>query len=450
MSPLRIFVGILSALCIASTFLPIGANGQVGKTVAGWLPYWDENRALSVVKANSDLFSELSPFWYDVGSNGELVPLGKAENSTLVTYSKSSGKALIPLISNEFNPNLISSIINNPEIKQTHINSIVSKAVRMGYEGMELDYECLFASDKNAFSAFVKDLALALHAKGKKLVVTVQAKTNGNVSWNGAGALDYSQIGQYADKVRIMAYDYHWITSEPGSIAPANWVEQVVSYGVSVIPRSKIELGVPNYGYDWVGKKGKGITYSEAISTATRYGANIVYDNQNGPHYFYTVNGIEHEVWFEDTASISTLLNIASKFNLNGVAVWRLGGEDSSSYNALREVLNNGYVAPKNPVPETVPAISPVKTGNQDTTKVNGSVASLQEKKSTVPVSSQNGVTTPPQGQNTSSSTSIQNSSMPLENITSDKQSSENNFHPVGIIKFSSTNYYSNCHDMLR
>jgi spore germination protein len=306
------------------------------RSVAGWLPYWDQARAFSVVQNNADVFDEMSPFWYDLGSSGEVLPLSNSEDSTIISFAQNNGKKLIPLISNEFNATLLSNILNNPALVQTHINNIVNKTVTMGYTGIDLDYENVLTTDKVAFTSFVQQLATALHNKGKVLIVTVQAKTSSNVSWNGPGGEDYAAIGQAADKVRIMAYDYHWNTSSAGSIAPASWVDQVAAYAVTVIPANKIVLGVPNYGYDWVGTQGKGVTYEQAISTATSNGASIIQDAQNGPHYSYTLNGVSHEVWFEDANSIATLLEITNKYNLNGIAIWRLGGEDSQLYPVIR------------------------------------------------------------------------------------------------------------------
>lgn len=354
---------LLMILSLPLIFLGWSANNKadastISKSVSGWIAYWDQTRGFSVVQNNKDIFDEISPFWYDLGSTGELKPLWNSEDATIISWAKSNGVKIIPLISNEFDGNLVSSVINNSTVKQTHINNIVDKVVTMGYDGIEIDYENLLATDKDAFSAFIRDLATALHGKGKVLVVTVHPKTEPIGTWGGPKAQDYVTLGQAADKIRIMAYDYHWSGGTPGSIAPSTWVDQVLAYSVTAIPKSKVVLGVPNYGYDW-GTTGKGITYEQAMATANTYGALITQDPLNGPHYiYYDSTGVKHEVWFENTMSLNTKLDLVNKYDINGISIWRLGGEDATNYQAIRDKFPIIAPAPT-PIPEPTPAPAP-------------------------------------------------------------------------------------------
>lgn len=394
---------------------PVTAATTLTKSVAGWIPYWDQTRAMSVAQNNPDIFNELSPFWYDLGSSGELVPLANSEDSSIISYAQTNNKNLIPLISNEFNATLVSSIINNPTLAQTNITNIVNKVTSMGYTGIDIDYENILTTDKAAYSAFIQNLSAALHTRGKLLVVTLQAKTSSTANWNGPGGEDYVAIGQAADKIRVMAYDYHWNTSTAGSIAPASWVDQVVAYTVSAVPAAKVELGVPNYGYDWVGSQGKGITYSQAIATANTYGAVITEDAQNGPHYSYTVNGVSHEVWFEDATSFSTLLDIVNKYNINGIAIWRLGEEDPNNYTAIRAKFSSG----------TTSTSTSSTTSSTTTTTTTSSTASTTDTTSASTSGSvSSGSTTTTDSTSTATSTSTTTSSTPTSTTTTSSDTS--------------------------
>jgi len=210
---------------------------------------------------------------------------------------------------------------------------------RLNYDGIDINYENLFVRDKEVFVLFLQELKVVLAAIGKQLVVTVHAKPDDFGDWSGAAAHDYLGIGQAADVVRIMGYDLHWFGGEPGPIASADWIDRVLAYAVSTIPKNKIVLGVPTYGYDWPlgpGQQGKGVTYNYAISTASRFNAPIIEDAQQGPHFTYTANEVDHEVWFIDATFFATLLDLVNYYDINGIVIWYLGSEDPKIYDVIQ------------------------------------------------------------------------------------------------------------------
>lgn len=319
--------------------VPVG-KAKPTYSVAAWIPYWMQTLALQSVQNHSDVYDSLSPFWYELTATGDISNFTGAEDSALLALARTNRMTVIPLISNSYNSELISTVLNDPVRRQYHIHVIISKVTQMNYDGIEIDYENLNVRDKEIFVTFVRELKSALAAIRKQLIVTVHAKTDSNGMWSGAEAHDYVGIGQAADIVRVMGYDYHWSTSVPGSIAPADWVDAVLVYAISTIPKSKIVLGLPTYGYDWPqGRNGRGITYATAMATASRYNAPIIEDAQQGPHFSYTVNGVNHHVWFTDATSCSTLLDLVQKHTVHGICIWHPGDEDPKIYDAIRAKL---------------------------------------------------------------------------------------------------------------
>ncbi|MDD2234725.1 MAG: glycosyl hydrolase family 18 protein [Desulfitobacteriaceae bacterium] len=307
------------------------------RTVSSWIPYWVQTQAFQALQNQAELFSSISPFWYQLSESGDLLAFSGAEDSSLLALAAAHGIKVIPLISNEFNSQLASSVLNNPLIRQRHIQNILNKVSQMNYAGIEIDYENLLVSDREIFVVFLQELKRALAGLNKLLVVTIHAKTEPTGGWSGAEAHDYVGIGQNTDLVRIMGYDYHWRGGPPGSIAPAAWIDSVLAYAVSAIPRNKLELGVPAYGYDWPqDQQAAGVTYDEAIATANRYKASIITNAQLGPHFTYTANGVVHEVWFVDALSFSTLLDLVNKYEIQGICIWYLSAEDPEIYTAIR------------------------------------------------------------------------------------------------------------------
>ena len=58
-------------------------------------------------------------------------------------------------------------------------------------------------------------------------------------------------IGGIADSVLLMTYEWGYTYGPPMAVAPINHVRRVAEYGASVIDPEKIQMGIPNYGYDW-------------------------------------------------------------------------------------------------------------------------------------------------------------------------------------------------------
>jgi spore germination protein len=61
---------------------------------------------------------------------------------------------------------------------------------------------------------------------------------------------DYPVHGALVDHVIIMTYDGGYTFGPPMAVAPLNEVVKVLNYAVTAIPREKIFMGIPNYGYD--------------------------------------------------------------------------------------------------------------------------------------------------------------------------------------------------------
>lgn len=309
------------------------------RSVDGWIPFWLQSLAFRSVQNHPEILQTLSPFWYEVNASGEITKLNGAEDSTILSFARTHGIKMIPLITNGFSSELISSVLNDPNIRRTHLNNIIKLLNQMNYPGIDIDYENLFVKDKEVFVLFLQELKAALSPIGKQLIVDVHAKFDPVGDWSGSEAHDYVGIGQASDLVRIMGYEYHWQGGDPGPIAPADWIDRVLAYGVSTIPKNKIVLGLPTYGYDWPqGQVAKGVTYNYAISTSKRYNAPVIEDAQLGPHFTYitTPDGINHEVWFTDAASFATLLDLVNQYDIKGICIWYLGAEDPKIYDVIR------------------------------------------------------------------------------------------------------------------
>ena len=115
------------------------------------------------------------------------------------------------------------------------------------------------------------------------------------------------------------------------AVAPINMVRRVVEYALTEIPREKISLGIPNYGYDWplpfVRGETKATTVSnrEAVQIAIDHGVNIYFDETAmAPYFRYWQYGIQHEVWFEDVRSMKAKFDLIKEYGLTGAGYWQI------------------------------------------------------------------------------------------------------------------------------
>lgn len=316
--------------------------------VSAWLPNWEEEQAFQSFKDNSDTINTISPFWYHLNDDGTIAPPAEGENQAIIKFAKDNGITIIPTISNSFNGDRVSGIINDPEIKKQSIQNIVDLVRKFNYDGIDIDYEGLNSEDKDAFTAFVRDLRDALNKYDKKLTIAIQAKSYPDLLKYGDRGQDWKALSQYVDEFRIMTYDYGWKGSIPRPVAPYYWVEDVVKYAVDNVPREKIFVGVPFYGYGWSEGYFSSYTYSTINLILSKYGVDFQYDPATKTNKLYYVSEFDerdprlpHEVWFENHVSLQPKLELVEKYDLGGIAIWRLGNEDAANWMKIKQILKD-------------------------------------------------------------------------------------------------------------
>ena len=321
----------------AATDVALASSATGQRKVSAWLPWWDQDRGYASFVNNADLYRAVSPFWYEMRSATEIAPYPGAGDVTIVNGIRSRGVQVVPTISNDFDGARISRMLATATLRSTHVRALTALVESGGFDGIDIDYENLPATDRDRFSAFVSELASSLRARGKLLSVTVHPKTSEPGPWSGPQAQDYAAIGAAADRVRVMAYDYHWATSEAGAIAPVWWVDQVAAFAATRIAPGKLELAMPLYGYDWVGRSGEGLTWQGAKARMQTSGATRRWSSADAaPWFTYQSNGATHEAWYEDAESVAAKLPIVSRYGLAGATFWRLGGEDPAVWTRIR------------------------------------------------------------------------------------------------------------------
>ena len=302
-----------------------------------WAPYigFLEQKTLT---DNADTLAEVNFFWYELAGDGEI--RGSVQSEAGLKAAREAGLRVLPSILNGgFDRERVASIIHDDARRAHHIAAIVQLTLENNYDGIDIDYESLYPEDRDAFTLFIEELAAALHKEGKLLSTTVHPKTDEGGDW-GPKAQDWARLGAASDEFKIMIYDMHHGASEAGPIAPLDWADQVLAYGESRVDPAKIFMGVPFYGYDWVGSKGESIEWRQAMKRAKMYDVEIERDASSGEAYFVYDDG-RHTVYYNDAKTLQGRLSmmLARHPLIAGVSIWRLGGEDPENWRALRENL---------------------------------------------------------------------------------------------------------------
>lgn len=294
---------------------------------------------------NAKLLDEVAFFWYSFDATGKVVPSGKVDLKIKETAQKNGSKAYA-LVHNMnltgtvgFDANLAHRVLSNPAIRANLVTNLVNLTTKDGWDGISVDVEKTPPGDRNNFSAFVAELSKALKAKDKILNISIPAKFVDYPSDLWSGAYDYAAIGKSADQIILMTYDEHGLGTTQGPVASEGWVDRVIKYAVGKIAKEKIVMGLPVYSFDWGTNKPTMpdyLSYAQTVERAKKHGVEILTDpSAKVPQFSYTANGVRHEVYFENIASLRAKMDNALKHKLHGVTIWRLGMEDPAIWDQL-------------------------------------------------------------------------------------------------------------------
>ena len=275
----------------------------------------------------------LSLFSYQVLRDGKLkAPL----LDNFPTIASDNGNALVMVVTNleneGFSGDLARAILNNEGLQDTLFNSIAETARRVGFRDIHFDFENLKASDRNAYTSFLRRAKARFSKEGWQISIALAPKTSANPKGSWYEGHDYKAQGAVVDWVLIMSYEWGYSGGPAQAVSPIGPVRRVLTYAVSEIPSRKVMMGQNLYGYDWTlpfvkGSIAKAVSPQQAIALARQYKVEIKYDyTAQAPFFKYTdEDGQQHEVWFEDARSIQAKFNLVKELDLRGVSYWKLG-----------------------------------------------------------------------------------------------------------------------------
>ena len=393
----------------------IAAENQPRKIVSGWIPYYSVKTVMPFIKklptlptpaanspvtcetneysaediallnssylyTNKDLMKEVMPFWYTLKSPTVIRDDYSTANpswpiANTICLMRKSGLKLIPTITDGTDKLVLSGYLAKPELRTTIVKTIVDLVNKYSFDGIDLDFEGFAFVDGNTtwpktapnWVLFVKELSVALRAQQKLLSISAPYAFNPAEKQKGYYVYSWAEIASSIDRLRIMTYDYS--VAKPGPIGPISWTEKTLQYAISIMPASKVFIGLPGYGRDWItgvtgtcpatappglkaGAKAATFRMNYAAAKAAIDQAVPTFDVKSSEatySYQQTFNGltakgaatactVNRTVWYQNDRSYLERMNLVAKYRLGGSALWTLGMEDVAATTAMRNV----------------------------------------------------------------------------------------------------------------
>ena len=302
----------------------------------------------------------LKVFSYGFTLEGELIP-PMSDDAWMIERAQQWGTrpilTLTPLGEDgHFNNNLVSALVRSHELQQRIIWELGSTMQEKGFGGLDIDFEYVLADDREGFAAFVGLATRVMNLFGYPVTVALAPKTSAEQRGLLYEGIDYALLGAAANRAMLMTYEWGYSQGPPMAVAPINMVRRGVDYAVTAIPREKLSLGIPNYGYDWALPYERGVTRAktinnhQAVQLAIDFGVDIRFDETAmSPYFRYWQYGIQHEVWFEDVRSIKAKFDLIKEYELSGVGYWQLMSLFRANWLMLNEMF---YIEREWPVME--------------------------------------------------------------------------------------------------
>jgi spore germination protein YaaH len=250
---------------------------------------------------------------------------------------------VMPLVVNRgFDRSTVRLLLRDPRAQERAALYMAYLAKRDNFLGWQLDLENLDPADKLLYTRFVERVAVRLHRDGRLLSVAVvprfsdayPARVQEPFPTGEWGApYDFRALGRVADFLTLMTYNHHTSATPPGPVAGHAWVKAALDYAVRRVPPSKLLLGIPFYGRQWLtspqGTTSSSLGLKDVKPLLDKFRLEPQWDDGGRTAWFQVQDGdTQRTAWFDNTRSLREKLKLMQSYRLRGFAAWRLGVED--------------------------------------------------------------------------------------------------------------------------
>lgn len=314
-------------------WLPAVQPGRAAPpTRVGFYVPWDDASRISLTHHINELDWVVPALLTVTGKDHRLARIPDARFDRLI-QSRALRPAILPMVQNaqngEWDGAGAEQLLASPQLRAQLVTDLHAELKAQKAAGVVFDIENLSPVGLAHYLQLLREAHRAFATD--HLLVTVSVPVD-NMDW------DLRAFAQVADRLFLMTYDEHENASAPGPVASQSWFVRQMKSAIGKVGRDKAIIAIGNYGYDWTeGGTGAPVSVEEAWLIAHDSGAELHFDASTGnPRFDYQEGGNIHHVWMLDAASGWNQLRAVARENVAGVALWRLGMEDTSLWTALK------------------------------------------------------------------------------------------------------------------
>ena len=269
-------------------------------------------------------------------------------NFDYLKQMKNGGVEVMPLVHNDFDVEETSRFMHDAKKQKAFISQIAALAEVYGLYGYNMDFENMDPKDKELYTAFMGNLALPLHAAGKKLTVDITVYNAGSPYWSLC--YDREKLADFCDYEIVMGYDETpRISDSAGSVSSFGWLEQNIKKLATMVPEEKLILGLPFYTRIYSGNRGhvksRVLTMKNEESLVQKIHGHPVWDEKARQYVLsWKEGGIPSKVYLEEGKSMAAKMELLSQYGLSGLAFWRHGFEKYDVYRAMEGKLRHDEI----------------------------------------------------------------------------------------------------------
>ena len=297
----------------------------------------DANAGLAQTLEGITGINVISPTWFSVtGAEGTISSLASAD---YVKLAHEKGLEVWGLIDN-FNKDVSTlDTLSNRTSREHLIQKLIEEAARVGLDGINVDFETLTQEEAPHFIQFIRELSIS--CRKNNLVLSIDDPVPQFTSF-----YNRKEQGIVADYVIIMGYDEHTDgTEKAGSVASLPFVEEGIQQTLKEVPENKVINGVPFYTRLWFTDNAGTVTseimgMDQADKIVAEMGMEKYWNKEVSQNYaeLATDNGL-YQIWLEDEQSLDAKMQLIQKYELGGVAEWKLGFERADVWNTISQYL---------------------------------------------------------------------------------------------------------------